>query len=152
MFLNWAVDTGLITAFPLAGWRRPRRTRAQLVARPGRALEDWELPIVWHVAAETGWPFGPYLRMLLLLGQRRLETSLMSWRDVDLEAGVWTISAAIAKTARQHRVPLPPAAVEILAGLPRTTSAYVFPGRGGGPMAGWSKRLPTIIRQTRPPA
>ena len=149
VFLGWAVDTGLLQASPLAGWRRPRRTRAQLLSRPGRALEDWELPILWGVANAAGWPFGPYLQMLLLLGQRRGETALISWLDVDVEAGVWTIPAAVTKSGRVHRVPLPPAAVAILSSLPRmASSGLVFPGRHGAPMTGWSKRLPPIVKQT----
>jgi integrase len=149
VFLGWAVDIGLITASPLAGWRRPRRTRAELISRPGRALADWELPLVWATAEATAWPFGPYLKMLLLLGQRRGETALMSWRDLHLEAGVWTIPAVVTKSGRVHRVPLPPAAIAILASLPRmANSDLVVPGRHGRPMTGWSKRLPPISRAT----
>src|SRR5690606_30138303 len=29
VFLSWCVDEGLLKASPLAGWRRPRRTRAE---------------------------------------------------------------------------------------------------------------------------
>ena len=150
VFLGWAVDQGLgINASPLAGWRRPRRTRAQLISRPGRALEDWELPIVWRAAEATGWPFGRYLQMLALLGQRRGETAQMRWRDVDLEAGVWAIPAAVTKSGRAHRVPLPPQAVAILSSLPRLASSdLVFPGRHGRAMSGWSKRLPPIYKAT----
>jgi integrase len=148
VFLSWAVDTGLIHASPLAGWRRPRRTRAQLLSRPGRALADWELPIVWAAAEAAGWPFGPYLQMLMLLGQRRGETALMAWPDVDLDAGTWTIPATITKSGRVHRVPLPMPAIAILASLPRTMSPLVFPGRNGRPISGWSKRLPPIVVRT----
>jgi integrase len=149
VFLGWCVDSGLLAASPLAGWRRPRRTRAQLLNRPGRALEDWELPLLWRVAEAAGWPFGPYLQMLMLLGQRRGETALMRWRDVDLEAGVWTIPAAVTKAGRVHRVPLPPQALAVLSSLPRMASSpYMFPGRRGHAMSGWSKRLPPIYAET----
>ena len=37
-FLNWAASSGLIPANPLSGWRRQRRTRAERLTRPGRAL------------------------------------------------------------------------------------------------------------------
>jgi integrase len=148
VFLGWAVDQGLIMASPLAGWRRPRRTRAQLLSRPGRALADWELPLVWQAAEAEGWPFGPYFQIVLLTGQRRLETSLMRWRHVDLEAAVWTIPAAVTKSGRTHKVPLAPTAVAVLSGLPRMTSDLVFPGRGGAPMSGWSKRVPAFVGRT----
>jgi integrase len=149
VFLGWAVDRGLLTASPLAGWRRPRRTRAERLNRAGRAFEDWELPIFWQAASATGWPFGPYLQMLLLLGQRRTETALMAWRDVDLTGGEWRIPAAITKSARLHRVPLPSQAGVILKDLPRTArSDLVFPGAHGRAIAGWSKRLPPVYKAT----
>jgi integrase len=148
VFLGWCADHGLVTTSPLAGWRRQRKTRAQRLDRPGRALADWELPLLWEVAAATGWPFGPYLHMLLLLGQRRTETALMRWRDVDLNAGVWTIPAEVTKSGREHRVPLPQQAVAILEDMPRMArSPLVFPGNKG-PMTGWSKRLPPVYKAT----
>jgi integrase len=148
VFLGWCADHGLITASPLAGWRRQRKTKAQRLERPGRALHDWELPALWQAAEKEGWPFGPYLQMLLLCGQRRTETALMKWSDVDLEAGVWTVPAEVTKSGRAHRVPLPAQAVAILDALPRLARRdFVFPGRRG-PMTGWSKRLPTVYKAT----
>jgi integrase len=147
VFLGWYADTGRITASPLAGWRRQRKTRAQRLDRPGRAFDDWELPIVWQAAEAEGWPFGPYLQMLLLLGQRRTETALM--RHVDLKAGEWHIPAEVTKSGRTHRVPLPPQAVAILEGLPCLARCdLVFPGRHGQVMTGWSKRLPRVYART----
>ena len=114
-------------------------------ARP----RDSELPIFWKAAEAEGWPFGPYLQMLLLTGQRRTETSLMRWSDVDLAAGEWRIPAEVTKSGRTHRVPLPARAVAILEKLPRLArSQYAFPGRRGKPLAGWSKRLPAVYRAT----
>jgi integrase len=148
VFLGWAAGAGLITASPLAGYRRPRRTRAERIEQPGRALADHELPIFWRGAGD-GWPFGPYLRMLLLLGQRRTETALMAWADLDLDAGVWIVPPEITKSGRPHKIPLPPVAVTILRGLPRLAkSDLVFPGRHGRVMTGWSKRLPPIYAAT----
>ena len=107
----------------------PAPDHGQRLDRPGRALEDWELPIFWQAADAAGWPFGPYLQMLLLLGQRRTETALMRWRDVDLEAGVWTVPAEVTKSGRAHRVPLPPQAVAILRTCRGWRTRLVFPGR-----------------------
>lgn len=153
VFLGWAAETGLISESPLAGWRRKRRTRAERLDRPGRALADWEIPILWKAVSDAGWPFGPYLQMLLLLGQRRTETALMCWHDVDLETGVWIVPAEITKSGRAHRVSLPPAAVAILEGLPKMArSPSVFPGQRGAPMTGWSKRLLSPPCSPRPDA
>jgi integrase len=164
VFLGWCADTGRITTSPLAGWRRQRKTRAQRLDRAGRALQDWEIPILWEAtkAASTGvqrgdqeigfyhrrpadridGPFEAYLKCLLLLGQRRTETALMRWADVDLRRGVWIVPAEVTKSGREHRVPLPPQVRAILEGIPRRVrSPYVFWGRHGKAIAGWSKRL-----------
>jgi integrase len=141
VFLGWAVDEGLIHASPLAGWRRQRRTRAERLAPAGRALVDAELPAFWSAADAAPWPFNGYLQVLLLTGQRRTETAAMRWADIDSEAAIWTIPAAVSKSGRAHQVPLPPAVMEIIRTTGRTTSPLVFPGRGGGVMSGWEKRM-----------
>lgn len=149
VFLNWATSVGLCEANPLGGYRMPRRTRSERLEQTGRALADHEIPVVWRAAEAQGWPFGPYLQTLLLTGQRRTETALMQWAHVDLDAGEWTIPAAITKTGRTHRVPLPPELVAILEKLPRINRCpLVFPGRKGATLAGWSKRLPRIHKLT----
>jgi integrase len=141
VFLGWAVDSGLLQASPLAGWRRQRRTRAERLAPGGRALADPELPAFWNAAGAAPWPFNGYLQVLLLCGQRRSETAAMRWADIDPDAATWTIPAAISKSGRAHVVPLPPAVMEIIRATGRTTSPLVFPGRGGGVMSGWEKRM-----------
>ncbi len=151
VFLNWCVDQGLLQASPLAGWRRPRRSRAERLERPGRALEDGEIPLLWRAFEASPDPiFTAYLRILLLLGQRRTETALMRWRDVNLNAGLWTIPAEVTKAGREHKVPLPREVIAILATLPRLAgSELVFPGRGGAPMTGWSKRMRPVRAASR---
>jgi integrase len=151
VFLNWCANEGLILASPLAGYRNPRRSRSQIVDRPGRALEDWELPIIWRCFDAASDPiFAAYLLVLLLSGQRRTETALMTWSNVDLGAGMWTIPASVAKSARAHRVPLPSPLQTVLLGVPRLLgSDLVFPGRGGVPMSGFSKRLLPVYAETK---
>ena len=149
VFLGWCADHGKIIASPLAGWRRQRKTRAERIDRPGRALADWELPELWKAAGAQGWPFGAYLQMLLLLGQRRTETALMAWSDVDLDQGVWTVPPEITKSGRPHKISLPAQAVAILRTHKRAAkSDLVFPGRHNKPMTGWSKRLPAVYELT----
>src|SRR5436189_3140 len=49
-----------------------------------------------------------------------------TWKELDLEAAVWTIPAARMKAHRQHRVPLSPQAIRLLKALPRD-GERVFP-------------------------
>ena len=52
------------------------------------------------------------------------------------------------KAGRAHRVPLPAEALALLDGLPRLTGGLVFPGRGGKPMSGWTKRVAALREAT----
>jgi integrase len=149
VFLGWAVGEGLIPSNPMAGWRRPRATRAERLALPGRALEDHELPAFWQAAIAAPWPFDGYLKVLLLCGQRRNETAAMRWADIDPEAATWTIPAAVSKSGRAHAVPLPPAVMDIIRAAGRTSSPLVFPGRGGTVMSGWEKRLAPVRKSAK---
>ena len=73
----------------------------------------------------------------------------MRWRDVDLADAAWTVPAEITKSGRAHRVPLPPEALAVLRALPRLAGCdLVFPGRGGRPMSGWSKRVAALREAT----
>jgi integrase len=144
VFMGWAVGEGLIPANPLAGWRRPRATRAERLAPVGRALADAELSAFWNAASAAPWPFNGYLQVLLLCGQRRSETAAMKWTDIDPDLATWTIPAAISKSGREHIVPLPEVVMEIIRASGRTTSSLVFPGRGGGIMSGWNRRIASV--------
>ncbi|HEV2517145.1 MAG TPA: tyrosine-type recombinase/integrase [Devosia sp.] len=54
------------------------------------------------------------LQFIMLTAARYGEAANMMWDDVDLDAGVWTVPADALKSRREHRVPLSPAAVDIL--------------------------------------
>lgn len=146
-FLNWAADRGHIQANPLAGMRRERSTRAQRLAGSGRALTEAELRTVWKACEAPGVNrvLGAIVRVLILTGQRRTETALMRWQDVDLETGWWTIPAEVAKNGEQHEVPLPPVLRDLIAAQPRHAGgAYVFTNTGDKPVSGWSKLEPKL--------
>ena len=70
------------------------------------------------------------IRLLILTGCRRSEVLGLHWDDVDLEAR--ELSLRDSKTG-PRTVPLSPAAVQLLAGLPRSAgSRWVIPGRKPG--------------------
>ena len=102
------------------------------------------MPSVWNAASAAPWPFDGYVKVLLLTGQRRTETAAMRWADIDPEAAIWTIPASVSKSGRAHQVPLPPVVMEIIRTTGRTTSPLVFPGRGGGHMNGFNKRMAAL--------
>jgi integrase len=86
-------------------------------------------------------PFGPFIQMLILTGQRRNEVAKMTWDELDLEKRVWVIPDKRAKNGRPHWVPLSDAAFEVLQELPRINgkSGYVFTTDGVHPISGWGR-------------
>lgn len=73
------------------------------------------------------------LEFLILTAARSGEVRGATWAEIDTAAAVWTIPAERMKAGREHRVPLAPAALELLAKLPRLAGvACVFPAVRGG--------------------
>jgi integrase len=85
-----------------------------------------------------------------LTGQRRDELAGAAWGEIDLDKGLLTISAGRMKAKAGHSVPLTPAAVEMLRGLPRFARGdYVFSGMAGDrPFSGFSKAKARLDRAT----
>lgn len=119
-FFNWCVPR-LVQISPCQGLRKPQEKSRDCIL----TLE--ELKRVWTRAVEIDYPFGTIVQLLILLGQRRGETAALrrSW----IENGVLTIPAAVAKNASDQTLPLPPLALKIIAGVPKTGD-LLFPARG----------------------
>ncbi|WP_298234423.1 site-specific integrase [uncultured Azohydromonas sp.] len=80
------------------------------------------------------------LEFLLLTAVRSQNVRAARWSEIDLDAAVWEIpgdavegaSKQRMKSGKAHRVPLPPAAVELLRALPRMAdNPLVFPAARG---------------------
>ena len=71
------------------------------------------------------------LEFLILCASRSGEVLGARWNEVDLVNAVWTVPASRMKARREHRVPLAPAAVALLATLPREAE-HVFIGMKAG--------------------
>lgn len=76
------------------------------------------------------------LEFLTLTAARSGEVRGATWNEIDLEARMWIIPAARMKMERDHRVPLPDAAVTMLKALPRYEgNPLVFPAPRGGQLS-----------------
>jgi integrase len=73
---------------------------------------------------------GNLMRMALFTGMRRGEMFKLKWKDMDFERGF--ISIRDPKGGPDQKIPLNDGARQVLEALPKTDSAYVFPGRNGG--------------------
>lgn len=69
-------------------------------------------------------------RLLILTGARTHMVRLAQWSEFDLETGMWSLAASRMKMRKPFTVPLSAHTTEMLKGLARTGSLYLFPGQG----------------------
>ncbi len=84
--------------------------------------------------------YGAAIRLLFLTAARLNEVCGMRWRDLDLDAGCWTLART--KSGAPHAVPLPRQAVALLRALqPEEASpeALVLATRGGKALNNWDR-------------
>lgn len=73
------------------------------------------------------------LTFLILTATRTSETLEAVWDEIDLDERIWVIPADRMKADKEHRVPVPRAAVAILKRMKEIRlSTYVFPGAKPG--------------------
>ena len=141
----WALDRAAIEINPIARMKGPQPLEAR-----DRVLTDEEIKAFWQAVTAEGWPFSSVFKVLLLTGQRREEVAGMRWREVDLDAGQWTIAKERCKNGKAHTVDLHPVAVAALDPLgdeaaPRLMrnaegeADFVFSTTGRSPVSGFSK-------------
>ncbi len=77
---KWAIGRGIggIEHSPVFAVPNPYH-----YVRRDRVLNDAELAVLWGAASDMGYPFGTFIQMSILLGQRRTEIAEMRWADID---------------------------------------------------------------------
>ena len=134
---SWAVRQDLVPANPCALVEKPGEER-----RGVRVLSDPEIADVWAAMEALGHPFGTFMRLALLLGQRRTEVAHMRWADVDMDARVWM---NLTKMRRRSAVPISARAAALIMASPRRAAPdggpaeYIFTTTGTTPISGYSK-------------
>jgi integrase len=142
---------------------RPKDIVGKLKPRQ-RVLSDEELRLVWRASFKLGttedsqveakfpdYPFGPFVRMLMITGQRLREVSDAGKPEID--GALWTIPPERMKGDAGHEVPLSPMARDLLKSLPSFKGEFIFTTTSGKrPISGFSKtkaRLDRIIAELR---
>jgi integrase len=131
---NWATDRQDIDFSPLAGMKAPKAVPSRR-----RVLNDEEVVALWKATENSGWPWGPYVRMLILTMQRRQEVAEMNWSEIDLDARRWTLPADRAKNDEEHVIPLTSLALAELQLLGPKRKGLVFTTTGTTPVSGFFK-------------
>jgi integrase len=93
------------------------------------------------------------LQFAILTAARSGEVRGARWSEIDMSAATWIVPAGRMKGGREHRVPLPKTALDVLremaaARLSKDSEALVFPGRDAGrPLSDMS--LTAVLRRMR---
>lgn len=97
------------------------------------------------------------VELAILCASRSGEVRGATWAEFDLAAGIWTIPAGRMKAQREHRVPLSPAALDLIRSLPRIQNAdLLFPSTrktqlSDMAMTAVTRRLHEVDRKTGGP-
>ena len=148
---NWAASEDIIDIPPTYNLKARAKKRSR-----ERTLSDDEIRAIWKACGEYRRgesSYGPFIRMLIVTGQRRSEIAAMRRAEIDLEKLRYMIPAERNKSGRTHDVPLSPQAIRII--KPRLNEEYdhIFPAARAmyagidtpdmialdKPMSGWAK-------------
>ncbi len=152
--LSWATVAGYREGENPARWKgnlseilpKPSKV-AKTGNQPAIALAD--IPSWWNALNHRQGLAASALQFLSLTLARSGEVRGATWDEIDLKAKdgpVWIIPATRMKAAKEHRVPLPDAAVKLLKRLPTMeNSPYVFFAPKGGQMSDMS--LSAVMRR-----
>lgn len=123
---NWGISRDLVETNPCAQIPRPSPENKR-----DRVLSDAEIRAFWTACDTLQSAVAAAFRLRLVTAQRGGEVHTMTWSDVDLDGGWWTIPAGRAKNKNEHRVPLSALAKAILEDLKGHSkgSPWVFPSR-----------------------
>ena len=142
--LSWATVAGYREGDNPARWKGnlseilPKPSKVMNTTnQPAIALSD--LPSWWEALQQRNGMAAQALQFLALTLARSGEVRGATWDEIDLKAKdgpVWIIPAERMKASKEHRVPLPAAAVRLLKALPRLESSpYVFFAPQGGQLS-----------------
>jgi len=118
-----------------------------------RVLDDDELRDVWEAAATLGYPQGSLVQELMLTGQRLNDVARARRPELDVPGAMLKVPPERYKSGVAHEVPLAKRAVQIIQGMPRFASGFIFTTTGGArPIGAFSKmksKLDAYIAKAR---
>jgi integrase len=129
-FYGWAMGEGLADSNPVVGTNKPADSPAR-----ERTLSNDELAAIWRACGDDD--YGRIIKLLILTGCRKREIGEGRWSEI--ADGIWTIPGARTKNKREHKLPLMPAVLEIIKGVPRIVGRDPLFGARGNGFGGWSK-------------
>jgi len=131
---DWAKASGYHSGDnPVDGVTRALPPRIRQSATHHPALPYGQVPafIVMLRASAGGEPAKLAFEFLILTAARTSEVLGARWTEIDRSLKTWTVPANRIKAGREHRVPLSPRCLDLLAAAEKLSDGgpYVFPGR-----------------------
>ncbi len=116
-------------------------TKRAAIEKPReRVLSLDEVRALWRTTYEMGDLWGPFLRILILTGQRRGDVSGARWSEIDLDARRWVIPGERTKNSKPHIVHLSDPALAEFVGLREGASGdLIFSTTGETSVSGFGK-------------
>lgn len=149
--LDWAKVSGYRDGENPARWRGhldkllPARSKVQKVEHHA-ALPYAEVGAFMVELRKREGIASRALEFGILCASRSGEVRGAKWSEIDLGGAVWTVPADRMKAGKEHRIPLAPAAISLLKGLPHLTgSQLVFPAPRGAPLSDMA--LTAVLRR-----
>jgi integrase len=139
--LTWATVSGYREGDNPAAWRGNLKELLPAPAKVAKAqhypaLALGELAAWWSALAQRDGIATRALEFIALTAARSGEVRSMTWHEVNLATGIWTVPADRMKASREHRVPLTAPALAILEALPLIEGcSFVFPAPRGGKLS-----------------
>jgi integrase len=157
-WFNWLAARDVVNASPCAGIVPPAKEKAR-----DRRLSEGEIKALWSACAKgeqdgsggVGEPFGSFVRLLTLTGQRRSEVAGMRWSEIDEGQCLWTLPGERTKNGRPHVVPLSNQAMAIIRAMakkPIVGSDHVFTTTGDSGLKGFSRAKERLDQRMKPAA
>jgi integrase len=143
---GWAMTRGSLAHNPF------ERVPTAPAVRRDRVLDDSELRAVWLASERLGgYPFTPFLRLLMLTGARRDEIAAARWSEIDLAAKTLTIGKERSKNGVAHLIPLSAPAFTIVGALRRIEGKadFLFTTTGHSHVSGYSRLKAAIDNLSR---
>lgn len=151
--LNWAKVQGLREGPNPARWRDhldlllPAPEKVSPVKHLA-AVPLSEARQVWQSISDSGGMGALALQLQILTAGRSGEARGARWSELDLVNAVWVIPKERMKAKREHRIPLPRQAVELLQQQPRIDdSDLVFPSSRNTPLSDMT--LTAVMRRLK---
>ena len=140
-FFGWLVERGYLDYSPVA-YIKPRHQEQERE----KVLTDDEIRTIWIASEAMSGPYSAWIKLLLLCGQRRLETA--SLRRSQIIDNCWHLSGADTKNKQLHITPLSKQAMALVERLLKQDGEFLIKtGRTGDkPVNGFSKAKAQLDR------